>query len=72
MDKIWRLMTAIFILLSVIVLFLIGWIFSGGMFHNAFSVLIAYAVIFCGPIGIAKGLLAIIDYHREQKDVNGE
>ena len=68
MDKIWRLLTAIFLLLSLVVLFLLGWIFSGGMFNNTFSVLIAYALMFGGPIGIAKGALAIIDHNREQKE----
>ena len=72
MDKIWRLLTAIFILLSVIVLFLIGWIFSGGNFNNLLSVLLCYVVIFAGPIGITKGILVIIDYHREHQEKDEE
>ena len=68
MDKIWRLLTAIFILLSVIVLFLIGWVFSAGNFNNFFSVLLAYVVILAGPIGITKGILVMIDYNREHKE----
>jgi len=46
---------------------LLGWIFSGGLFNNAFAVIIAYMMIGLILIGITKGLLVIIDYHREDK-----
>lgn len=69
MEKyIWRLLTAIFMLATSFALFLIGWIFSGGLFNNMVSVLLAYAVLFLALIGITKGLLVIIDYHREHSD----
>lgn len=67
MDKLWRLMTAIFMIAVGVGLFLLGWIFSGGMFNNAFAVIIAYLMIGLILIGITKGLLVIIDYHRENK-----
>ena len=66
MDKIWRLLTAIFLIAVAVGLFLIGWIFSNGTFNNIFSALIIYVVLFLVLIGITKGILVIIDYHREQ------
>ena len=67
MDKLWRLMTAIFILAMACGLFVMAYISTGGMFNDVFSVIIAYFCLFSVPIGIAKGLLVIIDYHREHK-----
>ena len=72
MDKIWRLLTSVFILAASGGLFILGWIFSGGRFNNNLSALIGWVVLILIPIGIAKGLLVIIDYNREQKDDNEE
>lgn len=68
MDKIWRLMTAMFSVVSACGMFTVGFIFSGGRFNNTVSVLLAYGCLFCVLFGIAKGLLVMIDYHREHKD----
>ena len=68
MDKIWRLMTAMFTIIAACGLFTIAYVITGGMFNDFFSVIVAYFCLFGVPIGIAKGLLVIIDYHREHKD----
>lgn len=72
MDKLWRLMTAVFMLAVSNGLFLVGWILSGGRFNNVPSALIAWAVMILVLIGITKGILVIIDYHREHKDETEE
>ena len=61
-------MTAIFMLAAAVGLFLIGWIFSGGVFHNVFSALNLYAAIFLIVAGIVKGLMAILTYDSEEKE----
>lgn len=68
MDKIWRLMTAMFCIVVAAGLFIVAYIFSGGMFNNTFAVILAYACLFCILIGITKGILVIVDYHRENKE----
>ena len=70
MDKIWRLLTSVFIRAASGGLFILGWILSGGRFNNILSALIGWVVLIMIPIGIAKGLLVIIDYHREHEDDN--
>ena len=68
MDKIWRLLTAIFIIAAACGLFTMAYVISGGRFNDVFSVIVAYFCLFSVPTGIAKGLWVIIDYHREHKD----
>ena len=68
MDKIWRLLTAIFMIAVGVGLITVGWVMTGGMFNNAVIVIMAYVALFLIPIGIAKGLFVVIDYHREHKE----
>lgn len=63
-DKIWRLMTAMFLLLTAAAL----GIFVLIMQDDFFAVIAFYAMLLLLPFGIAKGLMVIIDYHREHKD----
>lgn len=67
MDKIWRLLTAIFMLSAAGGLFIVGWILSAGRFNNVPSALIGWLVLFMVLIGITKGICVILDYHREHK-----
>lgn len=69
MDKIWRLMTAIFMIAVAAGLFIIGWVFGNGRFNDIFSVLILYVVLFLVVAGIIKGLLAVFAYHNEKEDI---
>lgn len=64
MDKIWRLLVAIFILCAVIALLVFANLFGS----SALAVMSVYAALILLPIGIAKGAFAIIDYHRECKN----
>lgn len=68
MDKLWRLMSAVFMIVAAVGLFLIGWTFSNGMFNTVFSALILYAVLFLVVAGIVRGLWAIISHHFEKKE----
>ena len=72
MEKLWRLMTAIFTIAAACGLFTMAYVISGGRFDDLFSVIVAYFCLFSVPISIAKGLLAIIDYHREHRDEGNE
>ena len=66
MEKyIWRLLTSIFLLLVAAVLGLFVFFFEGAVFLLGICF---YGSVFCGLLGIAKGLLVIIDYNREHKD----
>lgn len=69
MEKyIWRMLTAIFMIAVAVGVFLLGFVFSGGRFNNPFSALSLYVMLFLLMIGIAKGILVVIDYHRAHKD----
>lgn len=65
MDKIWRLLTAMFIMMVGAVSLIMAYIL---FVDTALAVVGVYAAFICIPWGIAKGLLVIIDYHREQKE----
>ena len=65
MDKIWRLLTAMFIILTGAMSLLMAYILFA---DTAFAAVCVYAAFICIPWGFAKGLLVIIDYHREQKE----
>ena len=64
MDKIWRLLVAIFILCTCSALLLLGYtvqsttIFAIGGYGSLFGI----------PIAIAVGVFAIIEHNRENKD----
>ena len=68
MEKIWRLLTAIFILCAVIAVLLLAYEFQNAVF----SVAAVYAAILMIPVGIIKGVLVMIDYHREKKNEEPE
>jgi len=65
MDKLWRLMTAMFLLLIAVVFLLMAYILFSESALAGICVWISYI---CVLGGIAKGLFAIIDYHRENRD----
>ena len=68
MEKyIWRLLTSVFFLAASGGFFVVGWLLSAGRFNNVPSALIAWAVLIMVLIGITKGIVVIIDYHRENK-----
>ncbi len=61
---IWRLLTAMFLLLTAAVLGLFVFLFEG----SAFMVGICfYGALVCGLIGLAKGVIVILDYHKGQE-----
>ena len=64
LELIWRLLVAVFILLVVGVVMLIGYVIEADMI----CVVVFYVAIFAVPIAIVKGLFAIIDYHRSQEE----
>ena len=68
MDKLWKLVNAIFWIAAGLGLLAIGWIFSGGMFREAVTVLMAYAAMGMIMLGIVKGFFAIADYNKEHKE----
>ena len=66
MEKyIWRLLTAMFLLLVAIVLGLMVFLFQG---VAVILGLCFYSAVFCALIGITKGICVIIDYHRDNKN----
>ena len=66
MEKyLWRLLTALFLLLAAVVLGMMAVLFQG---VSLIMGLCFYTAVGCGLLGITKGLLVIIDYHREYKD----
>lgn len=68
MDHLWRLLTAIFIIAASVGLFVIGWILSGGDFHDYFTAIIAIFIVPAGIVwGICRGVRVIIDHAREHK-----
>ena len=58
---IWRLLTAIFLLLVSVVLGFMTFQFQGIFVMVGVCF---YGAVFCALLGIAKGLLVMIDYHR--------
>ena len=72
MDKIWRLMTAMFAIAVACGLFALAYMSSGGRFNDLFSEIVFYVCLFCILFGIVKGLFVIIDHHREHKDDSEE
>ncbi len=68
MDKLWRLATAMFSIVVACGLFVFLYLIDGGRFDSVLSGILGYACLFLILFGIAKGLLVIIDYHREHKD----
>ena len=65
MDKLWRLMTAVFILLMGLTALMVAYIFFNGSSMVGVVCWTALILIACGT---GKGLFAIIDYHRENTD----
>ena len=62
---IWRLLTAIFMLLVAAVLGIFAFLFQGAALMLGICF---YGAVFCALIGVAKGLLVMVDYHREHKE----
>lgn len=65
MDKIWRMLTAIFLLMVAAVLAVFVFLFDGAVLIVGICF---YGALLCALLGIVKGLFVIIDYHREKKD----
>ena len=66
MEKyIWRLLTAMFLLMVAAVLGVFAFVFQGATVLLGICV---YGALFCALVGVAKGLAVIIDYHRENKE----
>lgn len=66
MEKyIWRLLTAIFLLLAATVLGLFLFLFEGAAFMVGVCF---YGALLCGLMGLAKGVIVILDYHKEHRD----
>ncbi len=61
---VWRLLTAIFILLTALVLGLMALLCQGAPLLLGIGF---YGMMICMPWGIIKGLLAIADYHKACK-----
>ena len=65
MEKyIWRLLTAMFLLLVAIALGVFAFLLQGVVFMVG---LCFYGAVLCALIGIAKGFMVMIDYHREHQ-----
>ena len=66
MEKfIWRLLTAIFILMVAVVLGVMAFMFEGVSLMVGLCV---YGALICALVGVIKGILVTIDYHREYKE----
>ena len=63
MDKIWRLLVAVFFLLAALTLIVVAYIFQ----HTVLAVIGIYGGLILFLLGIGKGLFAMIDHHREEK-----
>ena len=61
---IWRLLTAMFLLLTAAVLGLFVFLFEGSTFLMGICF---YGALICGLAGIGKGLIVISDYHKTHK-----
>ncbi len=65
MDKIWRMVTANFLLLVGIACLILAYV----VFQNSvLAVVGVYGAFILISWGIVRGLFAIIDYNREQKE----
>ena len=64
-NYIWRLLTAIFLLLLAAVLGVFTFLFQGAAVMLGICF---YGAVLCALIGAAKGLLVIIDYNRDHKE----
>ena len=62
---IWRLLTAMFLLLVAAVLGVFAFLLQGAAVMLGICF---YGAVFCALIGIAKGLLVMIDYRRAHKE----
>ena len=62
---IWRLLTAMFLLLTAAVLGLFAFLFQGAAVMVGICF---YGALFCGLIGLAKGVIVILEYHKEHKE----
>ena len=64
LEHIWRLLVAIFILVTIGLVLMMGYMLEAqGLFVVAY-----YVGIFAVPIAIAMDVFAIIDHNRENKD----
>ncbi len=61
----WRLLTAIFILLIALLLGLMSVMFQGAPVLLGIGF---YGMMICFPWGVIKGILAIIDYHKVSRN----
>ena len=68
MDKLWRLLTATFMISAATGFFVVAYIFSGGWLNSGFVAVLIYLCLFCILFGVTKGILVIIDHHREESD----
>ena len=62
---IWRLLTAMFLLLTAVVLGLFVFLFQGSAFLMGICF---YGALLLGLVGMAMGVIVLIDYHKEHKD----
>ena len=65
MDKdVWSLLTSMFLLLTAAVLCMFAFLFQGsaGLLGICF-----YGALFCALIGLAKGVIVILDHHKHQE-----
>ena len=62
---IWRLLTAMFLLLTAAVLGVFVFLFQGASLMMG---LCFYSALFCALFGLAKGIITIIDFHQEHKN----
>lgn len=70
MDKyVWRLLTAMFLLMVAAVLAVFVFLFQG---EAVMVGICLYGALICALCGIAKGLFVIIDYHREYQKESEE
>lgn len=70
MEKyVWRLLTAMFLLLVAAVLAVFAFVFQGATLILGICV---YGGMICALIGIARGLLVIMDYNRAHKEETEE
>ena len=66
MEKyIWRMVTSLFVLMAALVLGLFAFLFQGSAFLMGICF---YGALFLGLVGMAMGVIVLIDYHKEHKD----
>ena len=64
-QYIWRLLTAMFLLLTAAVLGVFTFLFQGA---TVMLGICFYGAVFCALIGIAKGVIVISEYHKDHKE----